>query len=148
MTAGAATAVVHFGMEVWRQSRPSQAAAWLAVAWMVLTSTSAVFAKVAIAQDGVPGAASPNYLTSPYHGMRDGDGRIIPCRCRFDGRDFRVGEAVCMNTHMGTVIARCDLQLNNTSWIATGTPCELSYLSGRADQSVWLDVKERSAPVR
>lgn len=60
--------------------------------------------------------------------MKDGDGRVIPCRCRFAGRDYRLGEAVCMNTHLGTVIARCDLMLNNTSWIPTETPCEVSQL--------------------
>ena len=72
------------------------------------------------------GLGEPRYPNSPFHGMRDGDGRIIPCRCRFAGRDFRVGEVVCMNTHLGTVLARCDLIENNTSWMASLTPCELS----------------------
>jgi hypothetical protein len=28
-----------------------------------------------------------------------------------------------MNTHVGTVITRCELHLNNTSWTPTDTPC-------------------------
>lgn len=68
----------------------------------------------------------PNYVTSPFHGAIDGDGRKIPCRCRFGGQDFRLGETVCMQTHVGTVMARCDLLLNNTSWIPTKTPCQVS----------------------
>lgn len=83
------------------------------------------------ASSEAPTAADPpNYLSSPYHGVLDGDGRVIPCRCRFDGRDFRLGEAVCMKTHVGTVLARCDLLLNNTSWVPTSTPCELSTVQG------------------
>lgn len=70
--------------------------------------------------------AAPAYLTSPYHGVTDGDGRIIPCRCRFDGREFRLGDQVCMSTHLGIVMARCDLMLNNTSWIPTETACTIS----------------------
>ena len=71
----------------------------------------------------------PNYPSSPYHGARDGDGRVIPCRCRARGLDFRLGDLVCMQTAVGTVLARCDLQENNTSWIPTATPCELSSVS-------------------
>jgi hypothetical protein len=76
-------------------------------------------------------STTPGYPTSPYHGVRDGDGRIIPCRCRSGGRDFRLGDQVCMQTAIGTVMARCDLQDNNTSWIPTGTPCEISRIQDR-----------------
>lgn len=31
-----------------------------------------------------------------------------------------------MATAVGVVMARCDLMLNNTSWIPTQTPCTLS----------------------
>jgi len=75
-----------------------------------------------------PATAQPNYLTSPFHGARDGDGRVIPCRCRSGGHDYRLGDLVCMQTVVGIVLARCDLQDNNTSWIPTGTPCQLSQL--------------------
>ncbi len=83
----------------------------------------------------MPTADQPAYPTSPYHGKIDGDGRVIPCRCRFDGRQFRLGELVCMSTHLGTMLARCDLADNNTSWIPTLTACTVSDApSGRPGQ--------------
>lgn len=68
----------------------------------------------------------PAYLDSPYHGVTDGNGRVIPCRCRYRQTSVRVGEVVCMTTHLGTVMARCDLIDNNTSWIPTDVPCVIS----------------------
>lgn len=73
-----------------------------------------------------PTADQPAYPNSPFHGAIDGDGRIIPCRCRFQGKEFRLGEEVCLSTPTGDVLARCDLMQNNTSWIPTVTPCTLS----------------------
>ncbi len=73
---------------------------------------------------------APAYEGSPFRGVRDGNGRIIPCRCRFQGREFRLGETVCMSTHVGTVITRCDLLQNNTSWVPTGTACTISRAPG------------------
>lgn len=77
-----------------------------------------------------PSAQQPAYPSSPFHGMVDGDGRVIPCRCRFQGRDYKLGEEVCMSTHAGTVLTRCDLLLNNTSWVPTETACVVSQDSG------------------
>ncbi len=74
---------------------------------------------------------TPNYLTSPYHGVTDGNGNIIPCRCRFRGEQLQLGTMVCMETQFGTVLARCDLMDNNTSWIPTRTPCVMSRLPAR-----------------
>ena len=65
----------------------------------------------------LPTADTPAWPASPYHGVTDGDGRIIPCRCRFREREYVLGARVCMETHVGIVIARCDLVLNNTSWV-------------------------------
>lgn len=73
-----------------------------------------------------PPAELPAYPSSPFHGVVDGNGQTIPCRCRFQGRQYHLGETVCMSTHVGIVIARCDLMLNNTSWVPTPTPCTLS----------------------
>jgi hypothetical protein len=76
-----------------------------------------------------PSAAPPvveNWRTSPWHGVIDGAGRVIPCRCRFQGVEYRLGERVCMQTPVGTVLARCDLLMNNTSWIPTSDPCTIS----------------------
>jgi len=73
-------------------------------------------------------AAQPASPSSPFHGVRDGNGHIIPCRCRFRGLFYRLGDLVCMATPEGTVLTRCDLLLNNTSWVPTHTPCTLSSL--------------------
>jgi hypothetical protein len=73
-----------------------------------------------------PSADAPAWPTSPFHGVIDGFGQRIPCRCRFRGEAYRLGETVCMNTHLGVQLARCDLALNNTSWVPTGVPCTIS----------------------
>lgn len=91
--------VVHFGMAVAQPtSAPSRDVQW-------------------------PSAETPAYPNSPYHGMTDGNGQVIPCRCKFSGQDYKLGQHVCMSTPVGTVLARCDLMLNNTSWVPTNTPC-------------------------
>jgi len=71
----------------------------------------------------------PAWPGSPFHGVISGaTGQPIPCRCRFNGGEFKLGETVCMNTHLGVQLARCDLFLNNTSWVPIGVPCTLSRL--------------------
>src|SRR5689334_19760037 len=78
---------------------------------------------------GPQGAPPPAWPTSPYHGVISGaTGEPIPCRCRFRDSDFKLGETVCMNTHLGVQLARCDLFLNNTSWVPIGVPCTMSRL--------------------
>lgn len=67
------------------------------------------------------------WRTSPFHKQIDGaTGKPIPCVCRFRGEGYRLGATVCMQTHMGVVIARCDLLLNNTTWAPTDQPCTTS----------------------
>jgi hypothetical protein len=117
-----------------RQSGKSIAAALLTAAYLFLPASVAAAGELSIND-------RPNYPNSPYHGVTDGDGRTIPCRCRFDGREYRLGEAVCMTTHVGTVIARCDLMLNNTSWIPTTTACEIS-------SRLWPDARRLSSVFR
>ena len=76
----------------------------------------------------VPPAAWP---TSPFHGVISGaTGEAIPCRCRFKGGEVKLGETVCMETPLGVQLARCDLFLNNTSWVPLGVPCTISRLPG------------------
>lgn len=78
------------------------------------------------------GGAAPAWPTSPYHGVTDGwTGKPIPCRCRFQGSTYALGATVCMNTPLGQQMARCDLFLNNTSWVPTGTPCTMSGRGAR-----------------
>lgn len=76
--------------------------------------------------NGVPPPAWP---TSPFHGVISGaTGEPIPCRCRYRDNDYRLGATVCMTTHLGVQLARCDLFLNNTSWVPLGVPCTTSQL--------------------
>jgi hypothetical protein len=59
-------------------------------------------------------------------------GLPIPCRCRYQGQAYRLGEIVCMNTHVGTVLTRCELFMNNTSWVPSQEPCTISQASSRS----------------
>jgi hypothetical protein len=71
----------------------------------------------------------PAWPSSPFHGVTDGaTGQPIPCLCRYQGVAYRLGDTVCMNTHLGRQLTRCDLFLNNTSWVPTGVPCTTSTL--------------------
>lgn len=75
------------------------------------------------------------WRTSPFHGVTSATGQLIPCICLFRGRQFKVGERVCMQTPEGIKITRCDLVLNNTSWIPTDEPCIISMRKDRVPQS-------------
>jgi hypothetical protein len=78
------------------------------------------------------GMPPPVWPTSPYHGVISGaTGEAIPCRCRFRGGEYRLGDTVCMTTHLGVQLARCDLFLNNTSWVPLGVPCTMSRVPAR-----------------
>jgi hypothetical protein len=44
------------------------------------------------------------------------------CTCRAQGRDFTLGQSVCLATPKGARIATCAMVLNNTSWQFTETP--------------------------
>jgi hypothetical protein len=50
------------------------------------------------------------------------------CTCRAQGRDFALGQSVCLATPRGARIATCAMVLNNTSWQLTETPCVVSGL--------------------
>lgn len=95
--------------------------------------------------DGGAGATAgppPAWPSSPFHGVIDGaTGQPIPCRCRYRGDAYPLGDTVCMNTPLGTQLARCDLFLNNTSWVPTGVPCTMSRLRTRrlAANASWVE---------
>ena len=80
---------------------------------------------------GLTASAEPNLMqqTDPRitpGQVIDGWGRVVPCRCRFQGQTYRLGETVCMTTHLGTVLTRCELYLNNTSWMPSTQACTIS----------------------
>jgi hypothetical protein len=45
------------------------------------------------------------------------------CTCRGLGRNFELGETACLETPKGPRIATCGMNLNNTSWLFSDTPC-------------------------
>ena len=71
------------------------------------------------------------WRTSPFHGViSEATGKPIPCLCRYRDRYFKLGERVCMSTpNNGVVVTRCDLFLNNTSWVPTEEQCTISFRS-------------------
>ena len=78
------------------------------------------------------GPPPPAWPSSPFHGVIDGaTGQPIPCLCRYQGAAYRLGDTVCMTTPLGRQLTRCDLFLNNTSWVPTGVPCTTSALARR-----------------
>jgi len=48
------------------------------------------------------------------------------CTCRAQGREFELGQSMCLSTPKGARIATCGMVLNNTSWLFTETPCVTS----------------------
>lgn len=75
--------------------------------WAFVGATIALIA----ALDARPAAADPD------------------CTCRARGRDFPLGQSVCLATPRGARIATCAMVLNNTSWQLTETPCVVARLS-------------------
>jgi hypothetical protein len=53
-------------------------------------------------------------------------GLPIPCRCLYQAKVFKLGDIVCMRTHVGIVMTRCELFLNHTAWMPTSEPCTIS----------------------
>jgi hypothetical protein len=101
------------------------AVAAAAIALALTSSSNAV-------DPSTSGGPAPSWPTSPFHGVISGaTGEVIPCRCRFRGNAYRLGDTVCMSTPLGVQLARCDLLLNNTSWVPMGVPCTMSLLPAR-----------------
>jgi hypothetical protein len=48
------------------------------------------------------------------------------CTCRAQGRNFELGQAVCLTTPTGPRIATCGMVLNNSSWELSQSPCVYS----------------------
>jgi hypothetical protein len=57
-------------------------------------------------------------------------GLPIPCRCLYQGKAFKLGDIVCMRTHVGIVMTRCEMFLNNTAWMPTSEACTISGSTG------------------
>jgi hypothetical protein len=113
-------------------TKPSSRSCPLIVALAAVIASLLAEARAAEPQHGAPAPGSgppPAWPSSPFHGVIDGaTGLPIPCLCRYQGIVYRLGDTVCMNTHLGRQLTRCDLFLNNTSWVPTGLPCTTSAL--------------------
>ena len=59
------------------------------------------------------------------------------CTCRSQGRDYDLGQSVCLQSPKGARIATCGMVLNNTSWQFTETPCTVSAGAGRTARAGW-----------
>ena len=104
--------------------------------WMASALVGVLIAPVDSARADDPAAKAafdippPAWPNSPFRNTVDGvTGVPIPHLCRSGGSTFQLGDTVCMNTHLGVQLARCDLILNNTSWVPIGVPCNMN--SGR-----------------
>ena len=51
--------------------------------------------------------------------------------CLANGKSYQLGQVACLTVSDQSHMARCDLVLNNTSWIPTGVPCTMSRLRTR-----------------
>lgn len=71
-------------------------------------------------------AGAPDPRITPGQVIDGWTGKPIPCRCRYRGQTYKLGDVLCMQTHLGTVLTRCELFLNNTSWMPTKEPCTIS----------------------
>ena len=101
---------------------PNLSYAPIALAAM-LTAVASVTARTAPGQPAVPDPRiTPGRVIDGWTGLP------IPCRCRYRNQTYKLGDVVCMNTHVGTVLTRCELFLNNTSWVPTREPCTTSAL--------------------
>lgn len=84
----------------------------------------AIAADAARAEPGQPAAPDPKI--TPGQVIDGWTGQPIPCRCRYQGHTFQLGTIVCMRTHLGIRLTRCELVLNNTSWVPTQETCAIS----------------------
>jgi hypothetical protein len=76
----------------------------------------------------LPTATEPAWPSSPFHRATSGaTGNPIPCLCRYRDRKYNLGDKVCLQTPNGVMLARCDLFLNNTSWVPTDEACTISW---------------------
>ncbi len=88
---------------------------YIAIAAMVSVAAAVTASSGAVAQFATGGAGAPH--------IQHPDRHPSDCTCRAKGRDFHVGETVCLRTAEGPRLAACDMELNNTSWRFSGQGC-------------------------
>ena len=46
-----------------------------------------------------------------------------PCQCRYAGERFEIGTVMCLAMPGGSTLARCDMEVNVTSWTVIRQGC-------------------------
>jgi hypothetical protein len=59
------------------------------------------------------------------------------CQCRYAGKVFEQGEQVCIRVDGKARMARCDMALNNSSWVFVGDSCPTAALGLQFTQSAF-----------
>ncbi|MBV9079064.1 MAG: hypothetical protein JO048_16495 [Methylobacteriaceae bacterium] len=55
----------------------------------------------------------------------------VPCECRYRGERFELGSVMCLaDPNGGTMLARCDMSQNVTTWTVLGKSCPSARLKG------------------
>lgn len=71
------------------------------------------------------------------------------CQCRANGRQFQQGQLACLKLPDGTQLARCGMELNNSSWkkVQDGCPSAAAHTAGGSWISAALDIlRDHSHP--
>lgn len=122
--------VLQVGHGVARRSSSGRRLRATTVAALLAASLPLAGACPAAAEPIWTGPREPNLM--PGQVIDGWTGLPIPCRCRYQGQTYKLGDVVCMSTHVGVVMTRCELFMNNTSWVPTREPCTISAAPGRA----------------
>ncbi len=68
------------------------------------------------------------------------EGHSCTCRNR-DGRNYQLGQQVCLHVDGRRYLARCEMKLNNSSWTKLQDGCPLARLTAPGQESArtaWL----------
>jgi hypothetical protein len=66
-------------------------------------------------------AAAHDPARPPYPGWEN-----IKCACRANGRDYELGQRVCLKTPTGLRIAECRMSQNVTTWAVQSESCDVN----------------------
>lgn len=68
-----------------------------------------------------PAALAHDPAHPPYPGWEN-----IKCACRANGKNYEVGQRVCLSTPKGFRIAECRLSQNVTTWALQSEACDVT----------------------
>ena len=67
-------------------------------------------------------------VCAPVQAFAGEDGKGCTCRAT-DGSKIAEGATACIRSAKGMVMARCERELNNTSWKFLDQPCPTAYMT-------------------